>query len=65
MLKSWRGKVLLGIYISGYWVHIIMLGVREWSNFAISTWWFYMAYQAMLGVIWPILMMLSWFGIDL
>jgi len=48
------GKIVLIIYITGYWLYVILAGIMMWSSMGFSEWRLYILFQAFYALVWPV-----------
>jgi hypothetical protein len=59
MLKSVAGKVVLWLYITGYWFYLLFAALMAWPGLPLMAWVNYVLFQALYAVFWPILVTLE------
>ena len=64
MPQSWWGKALAGIYIVGWWVYFIWTAVAAWPHLSFFSWGNYVVFKGMYAFLWPLWLILYWFGFD-
>jgi hypothetical protein len=62
MPKSVAGKVVMWLYITGYWFYLVFAAVMAWPRLPLMAWVNYVVLQALYAVFWPILVTLELLG---
>ena len=56
MPTSWWGKLLLWVYMAGYCIRLSYVGYVAWPRMSFSDWQWYMGWQSLYEMAWPILL---------
>lgn len=62
MKRIWI-RALAWIYVAGFLLRLIVIAVVMWPKLGLSDWWVYMAFQALYGLFWPLLLILGLLGV--
>lgn len=54
MPKSWWGRAIVVVYVAGYWLRLAIIGFVMWPRLGLGEWRWYMTWQTLYGLVWPI-----------